>query len=129
MTRYLLDTQVIINFWKAKKRWIDFIKKHPQGIGTSVICVAELFEGVFLGKRSREEKEKIENFINDLEFISEVDRKVAEEFAEIRAFLRKEGSLIEDFDILIAASCIVDNLTLVTENKRHFSKIKNLKIF
>ncbi len=75
MKKYLLDTQVIINFWKGKKAWVDFISKHSNSVGTSVVCIAELYEGIFLGQRPREEREKIEEFIANLAFVAEIARK------------------------------------------------------
>jgi len=47
--------------------------------------------------------------------------------AEIYARLRKMGKLIEDADIQIAAFCIVNNMTLITNNAGHFNRIPELK--
>ena len=49
-----------------------------------------------------------------------------EKAAEIYVQLKQSGALIEEADIFIAAYCIVNNYTLVTNNTRHFSRIKNL---
>lgn len=129
MKKYLLDTQVMIGYWKGKKTWVDFISKNSGLVGTSVVCVAELYEGIFLGQRPREEREKIEEFIANLAFVAEIDRKTAEKFGELRANLRKKGKIISDFDILIAAASIENNFILVTENKKHFSRISELEIY
>ena len=129
MKKYLLDTQVMIGYWKGKKTWVDFISKNSGLVGTSVVCVAELYEGIFLGQRPKEEKEKIEEFIANLAFVAEIDRKTAEKFGELRANLRKKGKIISDFDILIAAASIENNFILVTENKKHFSRISELEIY
>jgi predicted nucleic acid-binding protein len=40
----------------------------------------------------------------------------------------KEGNLIEDADILMAATAIVEELVLITNNIKHFERIKGLKI-
>ncbi len=48
--------------------------------------------------------------------------------AEIYADLRKGGNLIDDIDILIAGIALANNLILVTRNRRHFERIKNLEI-
>jgi tRNA(fMet)-specific endonuclease VapC len=42
--------------------------------------------------------------------------------------LQTKGKLIGDADILIAAYCIKHNLTLVTNNAKHFKNIDNLQI-
>jgi tRNA(fMet)-specific endonuclease VapC len=46
--------------------------------------------------------------------------------AEIYGELHKCGALIEDADILIAATALVHGLELVTENPAHFSRIPDL---
>jgi len=49
--------------------------------------------------------------------------------AEIRANLAEKGIPIgKDADIFIAAYCIVNDFTLVTNNKDHFQRIEELKI-
>lgn len=48
--------------------------------------------------------------------------------AEIYADLRKRGELISDADILIAASALVHELGVVTNNEQHFTRIKGLQV-
>ena len=49
-------------------------------------------------------------------------------YAKIKVSLRRTGSIIEDFDILIGATAIENDLTLVTDNERHFSRIEGLRV-
>jgi len=46
----------------------------------------------------------------------------------ITAFLKKDGNLIEDANILMAAIAIVDDLILITANTSHFDRVKGLII-
>ena len=46
--------------------------------------------------------------------------------AEVYGTLHKRGTLIEDADILIAATALVHGLALVTENASHFDRIPDL---
>ena len=41
--------------------------------------------------------------------------------------LKKQGNIIEDIDLFIAATCIVYDLTLITFNQKHFLHIPDLK--
>jgi predicted nucleic acid-binding protein len=50
-----------------------------------------------------------------------------ERFAETRAYLRKRGEGIPDFDLLIAATALHHDLTLLTFNLRHFGRVPDLK--
>jgi tRNA(fMet)-specific endonuclease VapC len=46
-----------------------------------------------------------------------------ETFAEIKADLQTQGNIIDDMDLLIAATALTMNYTLVTNNERYFSRI------
>jgi predicted nucleic acid-binding protein len=52
-----------------------------------------------------------------------------ERFAFIRGELRANGQLIGDADLLIAATALEHDLTLVTQNLHHFNRIPGLKLY
>jgi len=56
-----------------------------------------------------------------------MDRDCWDTAAGIYACLRKMGKPIEDADIQIAAFCLVNDMTLITNNVSHFSRIPELK--
>ena len=43
-------------------------------------------------------------------------------------YLKKKGNLIEDADILMASTAIVEDLVLITNNINHFKRVKRLKL-
>ncbi len=47
---------------------------------------------------------------------------------DILAEMKKTGRMIGIEDVLIAASAISNNFTMVTANTRHFSRIKGLVV-
>ena len=49
-------------------------------------------------------------------------------FSEMKSNLKRKGNIIEDMDILIAAMALSHNLILVTNNVRHFEKVKDLRL-
>lgn len=57
------------------------------------------------------------------------DEGVARFYAKIFAELknRKPSQLIDEADMLIAATALANNLILVTDNVKHFARIPNLK--
>ena len=57
-----------------------------------------------------------------------IRKETVQKAAEIYAYLKKGGILIEDADILIASIALVEDLVLVTDNIRHFERIKGLEI-
>ena len=56
------------------------------------------------------------------------DWSVWEEATQLYAKLSKQGKLIDDFDLFIAAFCLVNNYILVTNNTRHFERINELQL-
>jgi tRNA(fMet)-specific endonuclease VapC len=49
-------------------------------------------------------------------------------YAKEKARLKKSGIILDDFDILIGSTAIANNLILVTDNKKHLSRLSNIKI-
>lgn len=47
-------------------------------------------------------------------------------FGDIKANLRREGKLIDDFDILIGYAAILNHLTIVTDNIKHLGRLPGI---
>ena len=57
-----------------------------------------------------------------------IDERICRIFGKERGRLRWQGRIIGDFELLIASTCLYHNLTLFTNNARHFEAVENLKI-
>ena len=57
-----------------------------------------------------------------------VDDEVCRIFARERGRLRAAGTPVGDFDILIGATALRHDLTLLTNNRRHFERLESLRI-
>jgi tRNA(fMet)-specific endonuclease VapC len=55
-------------------------------------------------------------------------KESAENFGILKASLEKSGTRLDDFDLIIASCALAHNLTLVTHNIKHFSRIEGLKM-
>jgi tRNA(fMet)-specific endonuclease VapC len=49
-------------------------------------------------------------------------------YAKEKAKLRRQGLIIDDFDILIGATAIANNMVMVTNNVYHLSRLDNIII-
>ena len=49
-------------------------------------------------------------------------------YANEKALLKRIGQIIDDFDILIGASAIANNMVMVTNNESHFDRLKKLRL-
>lgn len=129
MTTYFLDTSVIIDYLRGKKEVVDFVDKLERELVSSFVCLAELYEGIWRVKNREQAKNTILQFFASLSTVFGLDSKIAEKFGQIRKELKTQGNVIEDLDIFIAATCIVYDLSLITHNKKHFSRVRDLKIY
>jgi len=57
-----------------------------------------------------------------------VDDETSRIFGRERGRLRREGRRIADFDLLIASTCLRHNLTLLSNNRRHFEQVEGSTI-
>src|SRR3990167_8208536 len=125
---YLLDSDVVIAALKKKEKIADLelLGRRAEPVSISVISLFEVWDGIFGSTKISVEKGRLGLEIFLKEFVAGVllvDEKISIKAGEIRAQLRASGELIGNLDILIAATCIVNGLTLVTKNKRHFGRI------
>jgi predicted nucleic acid-binding protein len=72
-------------------------------------------------------KATADNFIENMAVLS-LSNKSLKKFGEIKAKLRKSGTTVADFDLLIASLAITEKLILVTNNTRHYQRIPNIQL-
>lgn len=128
MKAYLIDTSVIINYLRDKGSAVETINILEGELTSSYICLAELYEGVSRVREKEKAEKQVLDFFTGLNQIYSVDEDTAKHFGQIRARLKTKGEVIEDLDILLAATCVANNLVLATANHKHFSRVPNLEI-
>lgn len=57
-----------------------------------------------------------------------LDLAVCRKAAEIHATLRQKGMLLEDADLLIASTAIVNECVLVTHNVAHYERVPGIEL-
>ena len=129
MKRCTLDTNIITAFLKNDLRVVQRISDYLElfeKLTINIISYYEILRG--LKDLGNEEKlKKFRGFIQENELVS-IRKETVEKAAEIYAYLKKEGNLIEDADILMASTAIVEDLVLITNNIKHFKRVKGLRI-
>lgn len=124
--KYLLDTDVIINYLKKIK---SIEVGENSELTMSVMTLAELLYGIEKSPKSTQDRKILDDFISTLSVsILEVSKGIIERFSKLKVALEQKGARLEDFDLLIASTALEHDLTLVTGNKRHFSRILRLKL-
>ncbi len=125
---YLVDTDHAIDYLAGDERVVEFLLSLlPQGLAISILVLAELYEGVIYSKDPRKSEAGLRDFLSMVKVLG-IDEETCKIFAKERGRLRREGALIGDFDLMIAATALRHNLVLVTHNRRHYSRVEGLKI-
>lgn len=56
-------------------------------------------------------------------------RAIARRYAVVRGTLQRQGQLVDQPDLFIAATALEHNLTMVTRNLRDFERIPHLALY
>ena len=127
---YLIDTDQVIEHLKGKRAIVEQINRYaPDGLAISLITYGEIYEGILFGRNPKQHSQGFVNFLKIPVRILLPNQVIMRRFAQLRGQLRQTGQIIGDFDILIAATALHYDLTLMTHNRKHFSRIPMLKLF
>jgi len=126
---YALDTNIITYILKNDIEVVMQYRKETRE-GNGFIIPPIVFYEVQRGLLAREIQTKLQAFKSFCKKIpvGDISLPVLLKAAKIYALLHQQGNLIEDSDIFIAAYCIINDFTLVTNNTRHFERIDGLKL-
>ncbi len=127
MKKYLLDTNICIYFIKGQyelNKKIAEVDEHNCFI--SEITVAELKYGIENSKTVESMRKIVEAFIPKFAIIPIYNS--LNTYAKEKARLRKQGLLIDDFNILIGAASIANEMVMVTNNVSHLNRLNNIII-
>ena len=117
MTTYLLDTTILIDYFRGRQGVTLLLERLVDEGHTLALCdinVAELFAG--LPQRQRPLAREL---IDSLHYL-EIPPQVAELAGTIRFNTARRGVAIHLPDAMIAAVAIANDATLVTANVRDF---------
>jgi tRNA(fMet)-specific endonuclease VapC len=122
--RYLLDSNAIITWFNGRNRaLVERLKAHDGEFGTSTIVIFELYFGAFNSSRVADNIDRLANLKMPVLEFGEADARTA---GEIRAALKKAGTPIGPYDLLIAAQAKSRGLVMVTNNVTEFSRVEGL---
>ena len=128
-----LDTNVAIALLNGRPHHVrtHFDAARDAGVPTclSSIVYHELMYGAAASARRRDNEEKIAFFIASGRIaLIDFNEADATEAADIRAYLRRQGTPIGPYDVLIAAQARRAGTVLVTANTGAFSRVPGLQV-
>ncbi|MBX3265793.1 MAG: type II toxin-antitoxin system VapC family toxin [Acidobacteria bacterium] len=127
--KYLLDTNVCIVYIKfPNSNVLSRIAATPAE--EIAVCSVVKYEMFFGSMRSSDPVRSLqiqEAFLEQFESLP-FDDTACRHAAKIRADLSRTGTIIGAYDILIAATALANDLTLVTHNVKEFGRVNGLRI-
>jgi predicted nucleic acid-binding protein len=125
---YLVDSDWAVDHLRDIDRVSQRLEALAEdGLGLSIISLAELYRGVFNSANPERNERRLEEFLQDVSIV-ELDKETCTIYGRERARLQRAGRLISDMDLLIAATALRHDLTLLTNNRRHFERVDGLTI-
>ena len=129
--KYLLDTNICIHFIKNESKVVHKVKE--VGLENCYLSEMTLLELIY-GIANSQSVRKAENSVKLREFEDMfIDRILSirpcfEEYSSQKTRLRKLGTLIGDFDLLIGCTALINDFTLASRNVKEMNRIEGLKL-
>lgn len=126
--KYLLDTDICV-YWLKKDDRVEqnAISVGLENIAISFITLSELYYGAHKSQHIEENLAAIRLLTSKLSMVESNDQ-ICARFGKLKVFLEKQGMIIDDADLFIAACALTTDATLVTNNTRHFKRIEELRL-
>lgn len=124
---FLLDTDVCSAFLKGDRRVYGRFMQHAGQLHVSAICAAELYTWTSRSKAPADRRRALTSFLGDV-IVLAFDSAAAQKFGELRAAQLDTGALTPQLDLMIAATALTHDLTLVTHNTIDYATIATLRL-
>lgn len=126
---YLLDTNIVSSALKQNIK-INLKLQEISGLKVDIFISGITYFEIQRGLLKSNATKKItlfQQFCQDYPILLLDDLRIFQKAAEIHADLQSRGKIIQDADILIAATAIIHNLTLVSHDS-DLTRVKNLQL-
>jgi len=124
-----LDTDVIVDYLRGREpgrsAFMHWRKKADTFITS--ITAFELLLGANLSSKRARRRLEVESLLHQLKIL-DFNRESAEKAAEKGAELKAKGEPIDIRDLFNASICLTTNIPILTKNKKHYQRIRELKV-
>ena len=122
MTRYLLDTGLVLRHLRGQRRVVSFLRALSKSERLFIATVTRLEVHAGMTPDERYATQKLLSRLG----VYDLDRTIADKAGDLIAMSKKSGRVLGVPDAIIAATAISNNLTLVTLNPNDFKNITGL---
>jgi tRNA(fMet)-specific endonuclease VapC len=127
--RFLLDTNICIAFLNGRDPGIrdHLLELDPAAVGLCSVVKGELLYGARNSAQVEANLERLRRFFEPFSSIPYED-SAAEQYGILRAQLGREGRPIGPNDLMIAATALTHDMTLVSRNQSEFHRVPGLRV-
>lgn len=124
--KIFIDTNILIDYSKSRNdSLIKVLKMQNEKLAelcVNAVVIAEFITGINI--KSKKTREEAKDFIKQFTVIG-----IGDEEGFLAGKLRREKQVEYMGDALIAATCLKNNLQLMTRNAKHFKNVEGLKFY
>lgn len=122
----MLDTDTV----SFALRGIGRVAERLLAVKPSEVCISSLTLAEMRFGAERRRSRRLHRLIGEFTaplLVAPFDAATADRFGQIGALLARDGTPIGQIDTLIAAHALSLDLTLVSNNARHFERVRGLR--
>jgi tRNA(fMet)-specific endonuclease VapC len=128
----LIESSVFITLERESRPWREIFSfsTSDEGLAIAAITASELLTGVFRAdsdQRRNARQVRVSEIIENLTVLS-FDISTARIHARLWAELEGRGERIGPYDMIIAATALAFDHSLLTDNVREFSRVPGLEV-
>ena len=125
----IVDTDILIDLLRKKDYAVSLIKRLEDEVdlATSAINAFELYRGAYKSQSQEKNLASVKGLLNSLRMLN-TDEDSMEIAGKITASLERNGNMIDIRDLLIASIALVNSSGVLTNNVRHFDRVKHLRV-
>ena len=128
---YLIDSDWVIDYLAGVPEALELLDRlADERIAISIVTYMEVYQGVERSDEPKEAERQLASFLESVPLLP-ISPAVARRCASLRETLRRQGRRVNNraLDLLIAATAIEHNLTLVSRNVRDYADVPGLTTF
>jgi tRNA(fMet)-specific endonuclease VapC len=125
---YVLDTNTCIAALRDDAAVLSrLLRVPPDRVAVSAMTVAELWFGALKSDHPARGRATADAFLAPFRRLA-FDEAAAEHYATARRHLESRGTPIGERDLVIAATALAHDLTVITNNTREFRRVPGLRV-
>ncbi len=124
---FLIDSDICSAHLRGTSGLANRFLQYTGRLHISVLTLGELLSWTLRKNAPPKYHQGLLELLSDVDVLA-VTSDIAWKFGELRAELLDQGRPVAAMDLMIAATAMVNDLTVITHNTQHFSKVPGLAI-